>query len=73
MNNNILQFKTSLNCQSCVKTVTEDLNNNEKITRWEVDLNNPLKVLTIVGEASAEDIAELFENNGHEAELISSQ
>lgn len=44
------QFKTSINCGNCVRTVTGFLNDVPGIAHWEVDTNNPDKVLTVEGE-----------------------
>ena len=43
------QFKTNLNCGSCVATVTPFLNAVPGMTKWNVDTNNPEKPLTVNG------------------------
>jgi cation transport ATPase len=45
-----LQFKTNINCQNCVAKVTPYLNEQEGVTNWQVDTQNPDKILTISGE-----------------------
>ena len=42
-----LQFNTNINCGNCIKSVTPFLNALESIEAWEVDTNNPEKVLTV--------------------------
>lgn len=46
-----LQFNTNINCGNCIKSVTPFLNALESIEAWEVDTNNPEKVLSIQTEA----------------------
>nr|WP_026209773.1 heavy-metal-associated domain-containing protein [Cytophaga aurantiaca] len=41
-----LQFKTNINCGGCVAQVTPILNALEGIDKWDVDTNDPNKVLT---------------------------
>ena len=43
-------FKTSINCGGCVKSVTPALNKVEGITSWKVDTENPLKILSVESE-----------------------
>lgn len=49
-NMNTLTFKTNINCGNCVRTVTGFLNDVKGIEKWEVDTNNPEKILTVEGE-----------------------
>ncbi|MBK8045616.1 MAG: heavy-metal-associated domain-containing protein [Haliscomenobacter sp.] len=44
------QFKTTINCGNCIRTVTAFLNDVPGIAHWEVDTKNPEKVLTVEGE-----------------------
>ncbi|MEY4315738.1 MAG: hypothetical protein RI977_1115 [Bacteroidota bacterium] len=48
-----LQFNTNINCGNCIKSVTPFLNALESIEAWEVDTNNPEKVLTVNTEEIA--------------------
>ncbi|MEN9313438.1 MAG: hypothetical protein RIT42_1544 [Bacteroidota bacterium] len=48
-----LQFNTNINCGNCIKSVTPFLNALESIEDWEVDTNNPEKVLTVNTEETA--------------------
>lgn len=45
-----IQFKTNIQCSGCLATVTPFLNNVSSIKEWKVDINNPDKVLTVIGE-----------------------
>lgn len=41
------QFKTNINCENCIRSITPALNALPEIEHWEVDTNNPDKVLTV--------------------------
>jgi copper chaperone len=65
-----LQFKTSINCANCVKTVSGFLNDIKDI-KWEVDTNNPNKILTVEGEMlNDEEIIEAVEDAGFDIEVL---
>ena len=65
-----LQFKTSINCGNCVKTVSAFLNDIKNI-KWEVDTNNPDKILTVEGESlDAQLIIDTVESAGFDIEVF---
>ncbi|QDU81490.1 hypothetical protein Pla110_32320 [Polystyrenella longa] len=43
-------YKTNLNCQKCINTVTPFLDSEPAIHSWSVNTNDPRKPLTITGE-----------------------
>ena len=45
-----LQFKTSINCANCLRAVTPFLDAEPSIQKWQVDTDNPAKILTVEGE-----------------------
>jgi len=45
-----LKFKTSINCANCLRAVTPFLNAEASVEKWNVDTNNPAKILTVEGE-----------------------
>lgn len=53
-NHQNLQFKTNINCSSCVKKVTPFLNDADGVYHWEVDTTNKNKVLTVKSEGITE-------------------
>ena len=66
-----MKFKTNINCNNCVNTVTPILNGIEQIKTWEVDIKNPEKTLTIEGDnIDAENIVDSLKKVGYKAELI---
>lgn len=48
-----IQFNTNINCGNCIKSVTPFLNAIDSVDSWEVDTNNPSKVLSIHTEEDA--------------------
>lgn len=42
-----IQFKTNINCGSCIKSVTPFLNELDNVESWKVDTDNPDKILTV--------------------------
>ena len=57
-----LKFKTNINCSGCIAAVTPHLDKAEGIKNWEVDTNNPDKVLTVEVEGiDAEEVTETIE------------
>lgn len=42
-----LKFKTTINCNNCIKSVTPFLNNLDNVEAWKVDLENPDKILEV--------------------------
>ena len=65
-----LQFKTSINCGNCVKSVSGFLNEIENI-QWTVDTDNPNKILTVEGESLDQAaIIDAVESAGFDIEPI---
>ncbi|WP_316842045.1 heavy-metal-associated domain-containing protein [Pedobacter gandavensis] len=67
-----LKFKTNIKCGGCVATVTPHLNGLTELSKWEVDTNNPDKILT-VETASVSDaglIKETLKKAGFQAEEV---
>jgi copper chaperone len=51
------KFKTNIKCNGCIATVTPYLNSESTIEKWNVNLQNPEKVLTAEGnELSRETV-----------------
>jgi copper chaperone len=50
----IKQFKTNINCPSCVAKVTETLNQIAGKDQWQVDTANPSKILSIENQEVSE-------------------
>ena len=39
-------FKTTINCGNCIRTITPILNALDNVDSWNVDTDNPSKILT---------------------------
>lgn len=71
MENTNFQFKTNINCSSCVAKVTPFLNDVEGIGNWEVDTANREKILTLKSEGiSEQEIVEAVQKAGFKIEPI---
>lgn len=68
---NTLRFKTNINCGGCIKAVTPFLNEAEGVKSWQVDTDNPDKILTVEAEgADAQTIQNIVEDAGFEAKVL---
>ena len=67
-----LKFKTNIKCGGCVATVTPYLNKLSDIEKWEVDTQNPDKILTIVGkpELDGQQVIDTLKDAGYKAEKL---
>jgi copper chaperone CopZ len=65
-----LKFKTTIKCSGCVAKVTPFLNEALGEATWEVDYNNPSKILTVVGEKDQAKVIQALEKAGYKAEKL---
>lgn len=66
-----LKFKTNINCNGCIATIIPSLNKIESITKWEVDITNPQKILTVdTSNLSEDEIISIVKNAGYNAEKL---
>jgi len=65
-----IKFKTNIKCGGCVATVTPFLNADENIENWQVDLESADRILTVITDQSAEEVAELVKKAGYNAQEI---
>lgn len=66
-----LKFKTNINCGGCVSKVTPFLEKQKGIESWEVDINNPDKVLEVKSKwVSEKQIVSILDKIGFKAEKI---
>lgn len=67
-----LKFKTNIKCSGCIAAVTPHLNNLSEIENWEVDTQNPDKILTINSKSqiNSEEIVTTLEKAGYKAETL---
>jgi copper chaperone len=50
-----LKFKTNINCTGCLSKVSPQLNNEKGIKEWDVNLDNPEKILTVKSNSASEE------------------
>ncbi|SNT18018.1 copper chaperone [Ekhidna lutea] len=66
-----LKFKTTIKCSGCLANVTPHLNAADGIEKWEVDIMNPNKILTVeTAGASESDVIAAVEKAGYIAEKV---
>jgi len=67
----ILKFKTNINCQTCIKSVSAHLNNAKDIIKWEVNTNTSDKLLLVESNnLSADQIISIIDKAGFKAQAI---
>lgn len=64
------QFKTNINCGSCVRSVTGFLDTVPGVTIWRVDVNNPDKILSVEGPADEQAILAAVRDAGYDIEPV---
>jgi len=66
-----LKFKTNIKCDGCIAKITPGLNQIQQVQSWEVDKQNPDKILTVEGKhLKAEEIVRSLSDAGYHAEKI---
>ncbi|RYY49916.1 MAG: heavy metal transport/detoxification protein [Chitinophagaceae bacterium] len=65
-----LKFKTNIKCTGCLAKVTPALNETVGEDNWEVDLQDPNKTLTVVADASENEVVAAIKEAGFEAEKV---
>ena len=64
-------FKTNINCGGCVAKVTPKLNEVKGIAKWNVDTNNPNKILTVEADnISANEVIDTVNKAGFKIEEL---
>ena len=65
----ILTFTSNIACNGCLSKVKPFLDELEGIVKWEVDIENPQKILTVQSnELSADQIQEAVIKAGYQLE-----
>lgn len=70
---NELKFKTNINCGNCINSVTPFLNQELDIEHWEVDIENPDKILSVRGEINNKQVISIIEEAGFKAEPLADE
>lgn len=64
------KYKTNIKCSGCVATVTPYLNEAIGESKWEVDLNDPSRVLTVDTETDKDVVIKALARAGYKAEKL---
>ena len=64
------KFKTNIKCDACVAKVTPYLDESVGADQWQVDLNDPQRILTVTGQPDAEKVKDALKNAGYKAEKL---
>lgn len=64
-----LKFKTNIKCGACIATVTPFLNEAVGEGHWQVNIQDPSKILT-VDSSSATVVRQAIEKAGYKAEPL---
>lgn len=71
MENKELQFKTNLNCGGCVSKVKADLDHELGASNWNVDTDNPDKILTVsITNADKDKVTQIVKSKGFNIKFI---
>ena len=63
----VFTFTSNIACNACLSKVKPLLDELDGVTKWEVDVNNPQKILTVESEElSAEQIQEAVAKAGYQ-------
>jgi len=63
-------FKTNIKCTGCVAKVTPFLNEAIGDKNWQVDYNNPQKILSVETDIQSDEIIKVVERAGFKAEKL---
>ena len=66
-----LRFKTNIKCAGCIATVTPKLNEKVGGGNWDVDIENPDKILTVrLDDVNESDVITAVEDAGFKAQKL---
>ena len=65
------QFKTNIMCGSCIAKITPAMEANKEIISWELNVQDPQKILTIESKSiSEEKLICMVKDAGYKAEPL---
>ena len=65
-----IKFKTNIKCTGCLATVAPHLNKTAGENNWQVNLEDPDKILTVESDKTENEIIEAVIEAGFEAEKV---
>ena len=67
----VSKFKTNINCEGCIKSVTPHLNALDNVESWQVDIDDPDKVLRVeLEEGDEQGVIDAVERAGFSIEKM---
>jgi copper chaperone len=66
----MMQFKTNLRCGACVQTVEPFMDRIDGVERWDVNLNDPDRILSVYGTTAPELVKAALSQAGYSAEIM---
>jgi copper chaperone len=66
-----VKFKTTINCDGCIRSVTPFLNELDNVDMWKVDIDDEDKILEVIlDDEDKESVTEAVKKAGFEIEEI---
>ena len=65
-----IRLKTNIKCSGCIAKITPYLNDAVGPGKWNVDLNNPQRILTVLGTADDQTVKIALTKAGYKGETI---
>jgi len=66
-----VRYKTNINCEGCLKSVSPFLNQLDNIDTWKVDIENPEKILEVnLEDEDTATVTDAVKKAGFEIEEI---
>lgn len=65
-----LKFKTNIKCSGCLAKVSPALNETAGEDNWEVDITTPEKILSVISNATVNEIVSAVKEAGFVAEPV---
>lgn len=66
----LMQFRTNLRCGACIRTVEPFMDRIDGVERWNVDLGDPDRVLSVYGNVAPELVRAALTQAGYSAEEL---
>ena len=66
-----LKFKTTLKCSGCVAAIKPKMDQLKNVEKWDVDLTQPIKILTVEGvDVDENEVITLIKQAGFDLNKI---
>jgi len=65
------RFKSNIKCNGCLQAIAPSMNGNKRITRWDVDLQHPDRIMTVeTSNMNEEEFINLVQRSGYTIEKV---